>query len=665
MATVSIVRRRLPRTHCKLHGCIPGGSMRTATEQQAMTQGAKPVSNSGIPEDIPPPRNDSNSSVDRDHSETPVCTCLSGSTNHGPFRRYAMKTIFTNRVDKNLINEIHNEINILRNLDHPNIIQLLEVYEYRKRIYMLMELCEGGSLQIRGYTEPQVCHIIAQVLRALVYLHDQNIMHRDLKMENIVVENIEEEFPTIKLIDFGLSQVFTSSEKIRAVCGTVYTIAPEVISGEGYTAMADMWSAGVITFLMLSGEFPFLTNELELQDPLQKERLKKGKFYFTSPIWQRVSKEAKTFISNLLRRKMTNRWTARQALGYLTDVWEPRILRDSFTELTPSAESRLKLMIGGSEDKDALEDLEPFRRHRERLPSDIIQSMQRFSGYGELKKAALMMTAFYLDKSGLQDLRKAFEIVDYESNGVITLHELREVLSEHQGIDEQEIARVFGNLDMDRTGKIHYLEFLAASLEARGYVEEERLVDAFERLDMDHKGRVHKKDLKKILGTQYTEELANKMIKEADYKGYGYIDFEEFMDLMRPTIHKELREEFEALEASRSNSKRPTSGSIELYNELALAVQRTLPRGQPSHRASLHDDTFVNPSDEPEERAVSPNRIQIDLSYRPPTPSDVTVEDEESDDHDPFSQELAESKDRPEKILGDDELKFAEQNGKI
>eukprot|EP00639_Heterosigma_akashiwo_P034425 CAMPEP_0194737804 /NCGR_PEP_ID=MMETSP0296-20130528/82516_1 /TAXON_ID=39354 /ORGANISM="Heterosigma akashiwo, Strain CCMP2393" /LENGTH=165 /DNA_ID=CAMNT_0039647881 /DNA_START=284 /DNA_END=777 /DNA_ORIENTATION=+ len=165
-------------------------------------------------------------------------------------------------------------------------------------------------------------------------------MHRDLKMENIVVENAEEEFPTIKLIDFGLSQVFTDSEKIRAVCGTVYTIAPEVISGEGYTAQADMWSCGVIAYLMLSNEFPFLQTETELRDPVQKERLKRGKFYFSSPIWQRISKEAKTFIANTLRRKPSDRWGARQALAYLERSWAPRLRRPSFLDLQPSAASR-------------------------------------------------------------------------------------------------------------------------------------------------------------------------------------------------------------------------------------------------------------------------------------------------------------------------------------
>jgi len=575
MATVSVVRKKLTRS--------------------PLTQA------SGIPEDIPMngPRRFSSFGSRGSSLNSSQCSSLS-SYNPGAYtlskssrsRKFAMKTIYTNRINKNLVNEIRNEINVLRQLDHPNIIQLLEVYEYRKRIYLLMELCEGGPLQIKLYTEAQTCHIMGQILRALVYLHEQNIVHRDIKMENIVLENFIDEYPTVKLIDFGLSQVYTCSEKLRAVCGTIYTLAPEVITGEGYTAKVDMWATGVLMYLMISNEFPFLTNEFELQDEVKKKRFMEGKFFFSSPIWSNVSKEAQTLITNLLKRNINLRWSARQALSFLTETWHPKLLGLS--------QSSMKEKFPEDDMPDIPTPSLMPSPSRDRLASDIILSMQRFSGYGEMKKAALMMTAFYMDKSALRDLREAFISIDHEANGVITWGELRKALQEHPNIDDEEMARVFGSLDVDHTGKIHYLEFLAASLEARGYVEEERLADAFERLDVDHKGRISKEDLQALLGTSYTEELAKKMIKEADYKNCGYIDYEEFMKLMKPTIHRQLKDEIEVVQEMQQH--RPTSGSIDLYNEVALAVQKTLPRRKYSQEVDQHkhltSSIFESPSEE-------------------------------------------------------------------
>ncbi|CAM9314966.1 unnamed protein product, partial [Hapterophycus canaliculatus] len=134
---------------------------------------------------------------------------------------------------------------------------------------MLARPRPGGQLNDRSFTESQICTVMSQVIRALVYMHETaKICHRDLKMENIMLESSDDPL-VVKLIDFGLSKVFTEGDKMRTACGTVYTMAPEVLTGAGYTQKADLWSAGVIAFVLLSGSFPFLKDEADLNDKVK------------------------------------------------------------------------------------------------------------------------------------------------------------------------------------------------------------------------------------------------------------------------------------------------------------------------------------------------------------------------------------------------------------
>ena len=151
------------------------------------------------------------------------------------------------------------EIDILKNLDHPNILRLYEVFEDAKNIYLVTELCNGGELfdEIVSRTrfgERDAANVIKQLISAISYCHSKKVCHRDLKPENILIDN--KESLTIKLIDFGTSQRFEDEEKMELVLGTAYYIAPEVLKGE-YDEKCDVWSIGVILYILLSGEPPF------------------------------------------------------------------------------------------------------------------------------------------------------------------------------------------------------------------------------------------------------------------------------------------------------------------------------------------------------------------------------------------------------------------------
>ena len=156
---------------------------------------------------------------------------------------YAMKSIHLEQFTQQIfIDELRNEIAILKNLDHPNIVRAIETFEFRGKISIVMELCSGGDLYARDpYSEAEAARIVSSILSAIAYMHSRKIVHRDLKFENVLFVNTSP-MSDVKLIDFGLSKVYVD-RRFTDICGTIYTMAPEVILGQ-HTEKADMWSIG-------------------------------------------------------------------------------------------------------------------------------------------------------------------------------------------------------------------------------------------------------------------------------------------------------------------------------------------------------------------------------------------------------------------------------------
>ena len=156
---------------------------------------------------------------------------------------YAMKSIHLDQVMREeFIDELRNEIAILKDLDHPNIVRAIETFEWKGKISIVMELCSGGDLYARDpYTEMEAARIISSILSAIAYMHSKNVVHRDLKFENVLFVNTSP-MSEVKLIDFGLSKVYVD-KKLTDMSGTIYTMAPEVLRGN-HTEKADIWSIG-------------------------------------------------------------------------------------------------------------------------------------------------------------------------------------------------------------------------------------------------------------------------------------------------------------------------------------------------------------------------------------------------------------------------------------
>lgn len=215
---------------------------------------------------------------------------------------------------------IKQEVEILGKLDHPNIIRLHEIFESKdkaknvKKVYIVMELVTGGELFDRivdrkTLKENEARDVIRTVLDALEYMHANGVVHRDLKPENILLANPRPDSP-IKIADFGLSKLYDpdTRDNLQTMCGTPGYVAPEVLRKRGYGAAVDMWSLGIVTYIMLCGFPPFYE---ESREKLFR-RIVKGSFDFPSPYWDEVSPEAMDFIRHLLVTDPARRMTPEQ-----------------------------------------------------------------------------------------------------------------------------------------------------------------------------------------------------------------------------------------------------------------------------------------------------------------------------------------------------------------
>lgn len=233
--------------------------------------------------------------------------------------KYAVKCLDLGLVEtEEGLQQLREEIYIMCQLDHPNIVRLEEVYESHSEIYLVQELCLGGELFDRldeqpdyHYTEAQCARLVKQMLCSVRYIHSKGIIHRDLKLENFLFSNTSAD-SELKMIDFGLSKHFKFGEVQHEAVGTPYTVAPEVIRG-CYDERCDVWAIGVITFLLLSGDPPF--GGCGGPEPLMqvRENILRGKFEFEpEDIWENVSQEARNFIGMLLVTDPNRRPTARE-----------------------------------------------------------------------------------------------------------------------------------------------------------------------------------------------------------------------------------------------------------------------------------------------------------------------------------------------------------------
>ena len=391
------------------------------------------------------------------------------------------------------------EITILKKADHPNIIKLYEVYEDLRFIYLVMEQCKGGELfnrilnhikKKKMYTEKDACTIFLQLMSSISYCHNNGICHRDLKPENILYYFEGEEINnSIKLIDFGLGRNFEKQTKMNTKVGTIYYIAPEVLTGI-YNEKCDIWSAGVILYILLSGEPPF--NGINDQEIYKK--IGKMKFNFPNERWGKITKEAIDLIQKCISPE-ENRLSAQEVLNH---PWFNIINNIKCVNLDFGIETFIK-----------------------------------YVNSNKLKKMVLTFIAARINYDEVKHLNDIFKAFDSNNDGTISFIELKEGIKKlhSKNISDDDIETIFTSMDTDRTGHIDYTQFLAASLDEKIYLTEKRLYEAFLALDTDGSGKIGRNEIKRILNSENDDKI-DELIKKIDKNGDGEIDYNEFLDMM-------------------------------------------------------------------------------------------------------------------------------------
>ncbi|XP_061540895.1 calcium/calmodulin-dependent protein kinase type IV isoform X2 [Phycodurus eques] len=228
-------------------------------------------------------------------------------------KSYAVK-VLKKTIDKKIV---RTEIGVLLRLSHPNIIQLKEIFETDTDIALILELVTGGELFDRivergYYSERDAAHVIKQILEAVAYLHENGVVHRDLKPENLLYADLSLDAP-LKIADFGLSKIIDDQVTMKTVCGTPGYCAPEILRGNAYGPEVDMWSVGVILYILLCGFEPFFDAR---GDQYMYTRILNCDYEFVSPWWDDVSLNAKDLVSKLIVLDPGKRLSVCQALQH-------------------------------------------------------------------------------------------------------------------------------------------------------------------------------------------------------------------------------------------------------------------------------------------------------------------------------------------------------------
>jgi len=521
-------------------------------------------------------------------------------------QKVAVKKFKKPGMNEQMLGKIRHEIGILKKIKHPNCIQFQKVFESGKHIYIVMELMEGGELLDRiieqdHYNESEAAHCFYQIMSAVSYLHSVGIVHRDLKPENILYADKSRD-SCIKIADFGLGKVVdvaavtSGRARIYSRCGSPNFCAPEVFGDAGYGMKVDVWSAGCILYILLCGFLPFEQQEYHSQDKSSETiflpRIKIPDF--PSPYWDSISEDAKQLILSMLTIQPKERITAAQGLQ---STWITKYKAGKLSqENLPQLQGRLKLL---SERKlmGAVHSLTALRRMRKDLDWASLHRIIR-------QEAAERLAQVKLDPAWEATLKESFSLLDRDQSGRISVENLADSMTAlGNRLTTKEVHAMMERFDLFKTGDITFEEYCimmagpqgsmagvedpgtmddssdesesssSASKEVEGAsrsgsltrgssdssfrgsrkglfriksFQVEELGETFRSLDVDHSGSINADNLAEImkrLGKHVSHQEAQEMVKIADVKGNGVIDFDEFSKMM----------EVHTLEGSTSN----------------------------------------------------------------------------------------------------------------
>lgn len=415
----------------------------------------------------------------------------------------SIQTKFLNRTD---IDSIYEEIKILKNLDHPGIIKIYQVYRETFCVHIVTEICTGGELfekitKVKKLSENTAARYLLDIVSIVKYLHDSGYMHRDLKPDNIMFED-KTKNSRLKIIDFGTAKQFIKNESYSSLVGTPYYIAPEVLNGD-YDHRCDIWSIGVILYIMLSGTPPFTgSSNKEIYSKILEEPLK-----FEGKTWASVSNPAKNLIKKILTKNPSKRISLNE-LYY--DPW-----------IRTRAENQVP-------DKN--------------LSKVSMKNLSRFKKINKLQACTYVyLSQCFTTANELKHIRQLFESFDLNGDGRLSIEELRAGIEKYSGELKMDAIEIMKNCDLDNNGFIEFSEFLAAVCNKRIEMTKLQLKAAFDAIDTDGSGKLSKVEIRQALVGMTSEKSISDLVKNMDLNGDGEIDLDEFTNaILVAEINKTL-----------------------------------------------------------------------------------------------------------------------------
>lgn len=421
-----------------------------------------------------------------------LCTRKSDGMNN------AVKSISKAKlVCKEDVKDVQAEVAIMNLVvGHPYVVTLKSTHEDKDHVHIAMELCGGGELfdsivEAGSFSERKAAVVFRKMVEVVNHCHELGVMHRDLKPENFLLTSKGPE-GELKLTDFGLGVFFKPGERFRDLVGSPYYVAPEVLR-KNYSHEADMWSLGVILYILLSGLPPFWG---DTEDQIFKMVLK-GSIDFKTEPWPKISEAAKDCVRRLLDQDVSRRATSGIILKH---EW----LQKEGVALDIS------------------------------LDSVVLKRLKQFAQMNKLKKACLMVVGQHLSPDEIAGLQQLFKGIDADNSGTITVEELRKALS-HWGhkFNEAELSSLMAIADVDGDGLIDYNEFVAATMHYSKLEKEELMQNAFKSIDHDGSGTISVVELSDELKKFGIYDDAKELLTSADTNGDGMIDYMEFCALLR------------------------------------------------------------------------------------------------------------------------------------
>ena len=395
------------------------------------------------------------------------------------------------------------EIEILMKLEHPNIIKIFEYYVDEINYYLIIEYVSGGELfdfisRDKTFSEYKIKKIMKQTFQALSYLHSNNLVHRDIKCENILVECSDENTDdfNIKLIDFGTCNYVSKNENLTVKVGSPYYIAPEVLE-RNYNNKCDIWSAGVLLYILLIGSPPFSG---ETKDEIFKN-IQKGNINTELPQWHKLSPLTQEFLMHLLCKDSRARFSAQECLNH------------SWLQEGPTGQDTYC---------------------SDEVMHSVLNNIISFNAKEKLQQATIAYIVHFLYYSEeINNLKRVFQQLDTNNDGMLTFTELKNGFEIYfgKGMSEIKFKEIVDNIDGNLDGVISYEEFLRFAIKKEELLNESNLKQAFQKFDVNKDGKLSKDEIKQVLCTSNLGYI-NSLIQEIDLNGDGFISYDEFKNLM-------------------------------------------------------------------------------------------------------------------------------------